>query len=122
MLEKMPAKNVTVRAQWNITTEYFEAVFKEKGLGEEEAKEVIKKYVSDGGEFVIEKFDADKSTSEVTVIVKFTDREVANVFFRVFHESKGPATPLGSSGLFQVMSPSHPSFVQWHCFSPFYFD
>ena len=89
--ERMPAENITIRAQWNITnpSEYVEIVFEKKDLSEEEIKEIIKKYVPEGEEFTIAKFVEDES-GEMRVVIKFADKEKASEFIRSVDEHKRP--------------------------------
>ena len=78
--ETMPAENITVTAQWEITnaTEYVEIVFSEKDLSEEEIRDIIKEFVPEGADFTIEK--TENESGEILAIVKFTDAEVAKNF------------------------------------------
>lgn len=87
--ERMPAKNITVTAQWSITTpsEYVEVVFEKKDLSEEDVKEIIEKYAN-GEKFTIVRFEVDKNTGDTIVILKFDDKEKANVFVRYVNEIK----------------------------------
>ena len=79
-LERMPAENLTIRAQWNITnpSEYIEIVFSKNDLNEEEVKKIIAKYTSD--EFAIKKFEVDMNTGELKVTARFGDKEKASEF------------------------------------------
>lgn len=75
----MPAKNLTVKAQWNYTgtgTNYVEINFGSKEMTETEINEIIKKYTDDL--FTIEKIN--EFEDETFVIVKFTDVTSAENF------------------------------------------
>ena len=99
--ERMPAEDITVKAQWNETivtdesntktnsSEYVEIVFGKKDLNEEEAKEIIKRYV-DEDDFTIEKFEVDKETGEIVMIVKFVDKDKAIYFVENVNKYKRP--------------------------------
>ena len=77
----VPAENITITAQWNVTkaSEYVEIVLSQKGLSKDEVKEIIKGYVSDGEEFTIKNIESDSNGTKV--IIKFVDREKATNFF-----------------------------------------
>ena len=94
--ERMPGEDITVRAQWSITkpVEFVEIVFGKKELSEEEAKEIIENFVQEGEEFVIEKFEVDKNTGEVIIVIKFTDEEKASEFVRNVNENRRPNDPI----------------------------
>ena len=84
---RMPAKDVTVTAQWiEKPTEFVEIVFGKKDLKEEEVREIIKEYTNE--EFIIERFETGKETGEIRVIIKFNDKEKANEFVENMSKSK----------------------------------
>ena len=86
--ETMPAENITVTAQWiDIVPELVEIVFDKKDMKEEEIKEIIKEYTQE--EFTIVKFEDDKGTGEIKVIIKFEDRNSAEQFYHRVTESSG---------------------------------
>ena len=78
--ERMPAENITIKANWTITspTEYVEIVFSQKDLSEEDIRNIIKEFVSGETDFEVEQFEND--SGETTVIVKFSDKETAEKF------------------------------------------
>ena len=92
--ERMPAENIIVNIQWEITnpTEYVEIVFSDKGLGEEEVREIIKEIVTEGTEFEIVKFESEPD--ETTVIIKFSDKETAEEFIKDVSASSGKSGDL----------------------------
>ena len=84
----MPAEDITVTAQWiEKISEFVEIVFTKKDLKEEEIEEIIKEYTKE--EIIIEKFETDKSTGEIKVIIKFVDSSKAAEFVRNVNENDG---------------------------------
>lgn len=86
--ERVPGENLVIKAQWSITrpSEYIEIVFETREISEEEAKKIIEKYVPDGEEIVIERFEA--GSGETRVIIKFVDKDKANEFVQYLNENK----------------------------------
>ena len=85
--ERMPGKNIIIKAQWNITTqssEFVEIVFGKADLNEEGAREIIEKY-ADGAKFTIENFE--KKEDKVIAIVKFEDVKKATNFIEKVRDS-----------------------------------
>ena len=60
--------------------------FSKKDLSEEDVREIIEKYTKE--EFTIKKFEVDKNTGELTVIIKFEDQEKASEFVRKVYQDK----------------------------------
>ena len=88
--ERMPAENITVKAQWTITspenpTYSVEIVFSEKDLSEKEIKDIIQEFVPDGTNFTIAKIESE--SGETTAIIKFTDKETAKSFVETIRAS-----------------------------------
>ena len=85
--ETMPAENITVTAQWDITdpSECVEIVFSEKDLGEEEIKDIIKEFVPEGTKVTINKVES--GSGETTVVLKFADKEAAKNFLETISAS-----------------------------------
>lgn len=82
----MPAEDITITAQWcEKDTDLVKIVFKKKDMSEEEAKEIIKGYTSEG--FVIEKLDYDENTGETIVTIKFVDSAKTTEFVRNVNEN-----------------------------------
>ena len=85
-LERMPADDTIVVAQWTeSTTEYVEIVFGKKGMTEEELKEIIKKYTDE--EFTIERIETDKDTGETRITIRFKDKDATVNFVDKVRES-----------------------------------
>ena len=98
--ERMPAENITIKAQWDIITakssesekksesemssglekpsRFVEITFSTKELSREEAEKIIEKYTN-GAEFVIEEFGSNGS-GDVKMIIKFIDKKEATSF------------------------------------------
>ena len=94
--ERMPAKDITVVAQWTevvaeVESEYVEIVFDRKGMTEEEVKEIIKNITQDENVY-IERIETDKDTGETIAIIRFTDAEKAKNFVRSVSEGRAPST------------------------------
>ena len=85
--ERMP-ENDTVVAQWKEVKEsQVEIVFSRKGMTEEEAKAIIKKWTDRNFEII--KFEEDKDTGETTVIIEFKDVDAAIHFVDAIKDSSG---------------------------------
>ena len=85
--ERMPAENIFINAQWNITkpSEYVEIVFAKKNMTREEAKAIIKKYIPEGEECTIVKFENGEDGT--IVIIKFEEKSEANKFINAINEN-----------------------------------
>lgn len=95
--ERMPARNLTVTAQWaEQTSELVEIVFEKKDLTREEIEAALKDY-TDGEKFTIERIEADKDTGRTTVIVRFVDKQAAENFVEKIKASSG-----GMDGILDV--------------------
>ena len=94
--ERMGAEDITIKAQWNITTEYVKIVFGNTSLRKEDVRKIIAGYVQDGEEFSIVEFDVDKSVGEVTAIIRFRDKDGAYNFIESVTENKKPGDEINS--------------------------
>ena len=93
---RMPAKDITVTAQWiEKPTEFVEIVFGKKDLKEEEVREIIKKY-SDS-EFIIVKVEDDEAGG-TRVIIKFVDKDAAVSFVEEIRASSNTKSSIRKVG------------------------
>ena len=78
--ERMPADDITVKAQWVVTnpTECVEIVFSKKDMSESEARKTIEEFVPEGTEFnsAITEYDSEETTASI----RFADKETAKEF------------------------------------------
>ena len=82
----MPANDTTVVAQWiDVKESQVEVIFDRKGMTEEEAKDIIKKWTD--GDFEIIKFEEDRDTGETIIIIEFKDVDAATNFVEAIKES-----------------------------------
>ena len=79
--ERMPAEDITVKAQWTVTnpTECVEVVFSQEGLTEENIRNIVNDFVPEGTKVDVEKV-GDESAEGTKAVVKFNDKETAKSF------------------------------------------
>ena len=95
--ERMGGHDITITAQWiEKSSEFVGIVFDRKEMKEKEAEEIIKEYMDEG--FTIEKIETDKDTGGIRVIVKFSDRRVAENFVEIIRASSNKRINIISVG------------------------
>lgn len=93
--ETMPARNITIVAQWveTVVSKAVEIVFDTKDIGpksEEEMRGEIERFIKlhTDEDFVISEFSSDPTSGETKAIIKFVDPEKASDFVRAVNENK----------------------------------
>ena len=78
---RMPAKDITVTAQWTEKpSEFVEIVFGKKDLEEEQVKEILQVYTKE--EYTIVNIENDEETGGTKVLLKFVDKKGAENFHK----------------------------------------